>query len=104
MSTCKCNQIDVGTQVFRIRNPKTHFDIVEEFESDYSQHIAARAVWRCKECGDLFAFLKIPFKDEEEIIVRVQNYNPESWDWSELADIAASVRWRGSALDDRWVL
>jgi hypothetical protein len=80
------------------------FDIIEELDPDHSNHIAARSVWRCKQCGDLFAYLKIPQKDEEEIILRVSNGNPQTWDWSELANLAGSVRWRGPKLDKRWVL
>jgi hypothetical protein len=104
MSDCKCNKIGVGVQLFRIRNPESSFEIVEELNPDYSKFIGARSIWRCKECGDLFAYLKIPFKDEEEIIVRAKSDDPTTWDWAELVDLAGKVRWRGPELDERWVL
>ena len=46
-------------------------------------------------CGQLFAYMRIPYKDEEEIIVRAHDSNWNDWDWNELANIADSVRWQG---------
>jgi hypothetical protein len=104
MSKCISDRISVGAQLFRIRDPESLFDIVEELEPDHSKYISTRAIWICKHCGDLFAYLKIPYKDEEEIIVRALNDNPATWDWSELVDLAGTVRWRGPGLDKRWVV
>jgi hypothetical protein len=104
MTNCKSDRIGNGVQLFRIRDPQSIFDVVEELEPDHTIFIAARAVWRCKFCGDLFAYLKIPYKDEEEIIVRAKNDKPATWDRSELVHLAGSVRWRGSRVDKRWVV
>jgi len=48
--------------------------------------------------------MRIPYKDVEEILVRVESPDWESWDWAALADVADSCRWRGPELDERYVV
>jgi hypothetical protein len=69
----------------------------------FEQSIGSREVWQCRRCGQLFAVMRIPFKDEEEIAVRAENPDWAAWDWSSLADIANRCRWRGPSLDERYV-
>jgi hypothetical protein len=48
--------------------------------------------------------MRIPYKDEEEIIVRPGSNDSERWDWRSLAQIADGCRWRGPTTDPRYVL
>jgi hypothetical protein len=45
----------------------------------------------------------IPYKDEEQIIVRTKSSDWKNWDWNELASIADSVRWSGSGNEKRYL-
>ena len=101
---CKCEQLKNGVQIFRIRTPNEHFVEIEDVGSDYSNYIESRKIWRCKHCGNLFAYLKIPYKDMEEIIVRAPKEEPNNWDWKKLADVADTCRWRGPQTDELYIL
>jgi hypothetical protein len=48
----------------------------------------------------MFAVMRIPFKDEEEILVRAESPDWAAWDWGALADIAGRRRWRGPSLNE----
>ena len=50
-----------------------------------------------------FALLTIPYKDEEDLLVRANCPDWDSWEWNELAKIAEGCRWRGPKLDARWI-
>ena len=59
-------------------------------------------------CGSLsgqhFAWLRIFYKDHEEIIVRAPTSDWWNWDWEALAAIADACRWRGPGRDAKYVL
>jgi hypothetical protein len=46
----------------------------------------------------------LPYKDEEEIVVRAETNDYADWDWAKLAQAADDCRWRGAGLDVRYVL
>jgi hypothetical protein len=48
--------------------------------------------------------MRIPYKDIEEILVRVESPDWQNWDWEALANVADGCRWRGAYLDERYVL
>ena len=64
-----------------------------------------RWIWRCRGCGALFALLRIPYRDEEDILAR-SRYSGDwhTWNWKHLADLAEQSRWRGLDYDKRYVL
>ena len=105
-SPCKCEAIGRGVQTFRIRllTRRMLFRRVQRLPGAFEQCISSREVWECRRCGDLFAVMSIPFKVEEEIIVRAENADCAAWDWGALADIAGRCRWRGPSLDERYVV
>lgn len=96
---CRCAAIKRGVQTFRIGKPAIDFEYLQQLPGIPEQWISARAVWACRHCGQFFAWMRIPYKDEEEIIVRTDSNDPQSWDWASLARIADECRWRGPSLD-----
>ena len=48
--------------------------------------------------------MRIPYKDHEEILVRADSADWQSWDWAALADVADGCRWGGPELDARYVI
>ena len=71
--------------MFRIRHPRRLFDVVTDVGSDHVQFLDARAVWACRHCGQKFAWMRIPYKDHEEILVRAVSSDWQTWDWAALA-------------------
>lgn len=100
---CECEKLNKGAQLFRIRMPSFKFEELHDLGPDYEMFLASRKVWQCKKCGQLFAFMRIPYKDEEDILVRANEADWNSWNWKELADVASSVRWRGPGIDPRLI-
>ena len=78
--------------------------MVTDVGSDHGHFLDARAVWACRLCGQMFAWMRIVYKDHEEILVRAQSPGWQSWDWAVLAEVADSCRWRGPELDERYVV
>jgi hypothetical protein len=103
-NSCQCGAIGRGVQTFRIRQPERLFEVEAEVGSDPAHSLDARAVWVCRSCGQRFAWMRIPFKDHEEILVRVESQDWQSWDWVALARIAESCRWSGPKNDERYVV
>lgn len=103
-AVCICDAIGPGVQTFRIRKPLTYFECVEQLPGIPELWLSARAIWACRRCGRRFAWMRIPYKDEEEIIVRPGSNDSERWDWRSLAQIADGCRWRGPTTDPRYVL
>jgi hypothetical protein len=101
---CDCIVIGRGVQVFRIRDPAKHFDKVADVGALPEAFLEDRQVWKCRGCGELFAWMRIPFKDTEEIIVRARSSDWHQWRWAELAEVAGQCRWRGPQWDPRHVL
>jgi hypothetical protein len=104
-SACKCEAIGKGVQTFRVRwlTRRFLFRRVAHLGGIYEQYIGSRQVWQCRRCGQMFAVMRIPFNDEEEILVRAESPDWAAWDWGALADIAGRCRWRGPSLDERYV-
>src|SRR5262245_43715697 len=100
-SPCKCEAIGKGVQTFRTRwlTRWLLFRRIARLGGLFEQSIGAREVWQCRRCGQLFGVMRIPFKDEEQIMVRAESTDWTAWDWSVLADIAGGCRWRGASLD-----
>jgi hypothetical protein len=48
--------------------------------------------------------MRIPYKDEEDFLVRAPRGSWESWDWDALAEIADTCRWRGSPVEERYLM
>jgi dihydrofolate reductase len=103
-ASCPCRAVGRGVQTFRIRDPESLFDVVADVGSDRAHFMDARAVWACRTCGQRFAWMRIPYKDHEEILVRAESSDWQNWDWIALAEIADSCRWRGPDLDERYVV
>ena len=102
--SCQCSAVGRGVQTFRIRHPERLFDVIADLGSDYPHLLDAHRVWACRFCGQRFAWMRIPFKDLEEILVRANSPDWQSWDWPALVDIASGCRWRGESLDERYVI
>lgn len=96
--------IGEGVQLFRIKSPKLHFDEVTELPPKYDLYIGRCRVWKAKGEDSWYALLTIPYKDEEEILVRAPSAEWSEWDWKALADKADRCRWQGSSIDPRYVL
>ena len=94
-NTCVCSPIGRGAQTFRIREPDKVFRVIQVLSPDYQLYINARAVWACDACGTYFAWLRIPFKDLEEIVVRSESTDWQNWQWNKLVKIAEECRWQG---------
>lgn len=92
---CICTRLGDGVQLFRVRHPLEHFLEVADMGEDFANMIVSRKVWRCRNCDQLFALLRIPFKAEEEILVKLQDGSTD-FDWNVLAEKAATLRWQGS--------
>jgi hypothetical protein len=60
-------------------------------------------VWKLRDTNIYFALLTIPYKDEEDLLVRVEGADWNSWNWVALAKTADECRWRGPQTDDRWI-
>ena len=103
-NSCQCSAVGRGVQVFRIRHPEHFFEVVADVGSDCGHFLDARGVWACRLCGQRFAWMRIPFKDEEEILVRADSQNWQDWNWEALAETAGQCRWRGEKIDKRYVL
>ena len=104
-NSCQCSAVGRGVQAFRIRQPDRLFEVVTDIGSDHAHFLDARAIWACRLCVQKFAWMRILFeKGLEEILVRADSPDWQSWDWSALADIAHSCRWRGEPLDKRYVI
>ena len=102
--SCECNAVGRGVQTFRIRHPRRLFKVVADAGSDPALFLDGRAVWACRLCGRMFAWLRICYKDHEEILVRADSSHWESWDWAALAEVADTCRWRGPGRDERYVI
>jgi hypothetical protein len=96
-------KIGRGVQLFRIRHPKRRFEEIADLGGLPEAMIVGRRVWRLRETHIYFALLTIPFKDEEDLLVRAEGADWSSWDWAELATIADQCRWRGPQIDERWI-
>ena len=103
---CDCAAIGLGVQLFRIREPARRFETIATLGPLPSEMIGGRWVWKCRSCGALFALLRIPFRDEEDILVRSRSNSDDwtSWDWKRLAELAEQSRWQGPALDKSYVM
>jgi hypothetical protein len=97
------SRIGIGVQLFRIRHPLRHFEEVADLGPLHEKLIGGRRVWRLRATGVFYALLEIPFKDEEQILVRAPDGDWGAWDWGALAMVAEGCRWRGPDLDDRWI-
>ena len=104
MAACVCHAVGRGVQLFRIRDPGQCFAMVVDLGPDYEESLGARQVWTCRTCGAPFAVMRIPFKSEEDVLVRAPISHWQNWDWSSLAGIAANCGWRGPSLDRRYVM
>jgi hypothetical protein len=93
-----------GVQLFRVRAPRKHFVELTELSPMFQLCIGRRRVWKAKKEEAWYALLTIPFKDEEEILVRAPGPNWEEWDWQDLVSQADACRWRGPNLDPRYVI
>lgn len=98
---CACLAIGAGKQLFRVPDAERTFREVRDVGPLHDKMIGGRRVWACRECGRLFALLRLIYKDEEEILVRPAGQVPEVWDWSELAEQADRCRWTGPGGDPR---
>ena len=96
---CPCDQLGDGAQLFRIRDPQRCFEQVADLGPATQDMIGGRWVWRCRSCGAHFALLRIPYKDEEDILVRALDPHWDRWEWRALADAADRCRWRGRHVD-----
>ena len=103
-AACRCRALGPGVQTFRIRDPLGLFKVVEDLGPDRERFIDARAVWECRQCGQPFAWLRVIYKDHEEILVRPPVRSWQMWEWGSLAATADRCRWRGPELDERYVL
>lgn len=104
VSPCPCSAIGQGVQTFRIHRPSVWFKRVAELSPAPQLWLSARSVWTCLYCGQFFAWMRIPYKDEEEIIVRAETNDYANWDWAKLSKAADDCRWRGPGLDVRYIL
>jgi hypothetical protein len=104
VATCDCARLGPGAQLFRVRHPRRHFEEVADFGPSLDAMIRGRRVWKCRRCGGLFALLRLPFRDEEEILVRMHAPDWTSWDWPALANRAEALRWRGPDVEPRELL
>lgn len=90
---CKCEAIGQGVQTFRVRwlTRCLLFRDIARLDGVFEQCVGYRQVCQCRRRGHLFAVMLIPFKDEEEIMVRGESSDWEAWDWSALADVAVGA-------------
>lgn len=88
----------------RIRFPRIKFRVIERLAPLLERQIDSRQVWACRKCGQLFAVVRLPLKDLEEIVVRPGSQDSSGWDWEEIAAVAAGVRWRGSSNEARFIV
>jgi hypothetical protein len=95
--------IGKGVQLFRVRFAERHFEELADLGPLNERMIAGRRVWRLKGTGTIYALLTIPYKDEEKILVKVDNPEWTEWNWGQLAEIAEECRWSGPDLDKRWI-
>ena len=100
---CRCVKIGSGVQTFRIRWARFKFRVVQRLPPIRESLIESREIWSCRRCGRLFAIVRVPFKDLEEILVRPTTQVPSEWDWNSIAAAAESVRWRGPGDEPRVV-
>ena len=96
---CDCDRLGEGAQLFRIREPERHFVELADLGPATEDMIGGRRVWECRACRRLFALLRLPYKDEEDILVRAEGLHWERWDWRALAGTADRCRWRGRYVD-----
>lgn len=96
-------KIGRGVQLFRIRHPKRHFDEIADLGGLPDAMIGGRKVWKLRETDVYFALLTIPYKDEEDLLIRAEGSDWGSWDWCALARIAGECRWRGPQIDEKWM-
>jgi hypothetical protein len=103
---CDCAAIGLGVQLFRIRDPGSRFEALADLGALPAATIGGRWVWRCRGCGALYALLRLPFKDEEDILVRSRSSADDwgSWDWQHLAELAEQSRWQGPRFEKAYVL
>ena len=102
-NTCVCTPIGRGVQTFRIRQPDILFRVVQVLSADREHFLNAREVWACRVCGTYFAWMQIPFKDFEDILVRCESAEWPEWKWETLVEIATECRWRGPGVDEKYV-
>jgi hypothetical protein len=95
-SGCGCSAVGAGVQLFRIRLPLKHFRELRD--------LGARKVWQCLACDQFYALMRLPYKSEEDILVRAPHGDWQSWDWEALARAADGCRWAGSTADVPYVL
>lgn len=92
---CPCQKIEPALQTFRITKPGKRFEVVARLPPDRAQFMEKREVWRCRECGQYFASLTMPYKDLEEFAIRAPGPEWEAWNWAALAEVADRSRWNG---------
>lgn len=93
-----------GVQLFRVRVPNEHFIEIAELPALSTPPMGRRRILKVRDENVWYALLTIPYKDEEEIIVRGPSAQWEDWDWRELAAIADSCRWQGVGSAPRYVI
>ena len=101
---CECEKLGWSVQLFRIRQPSRWFEEIADAGPAPGDMLGARKVWRCRRCGQFFALLRIPLKDEVDFLVRAPDDQYLFWNWPDLADQAGQCGWRGAAVEDRYVL
>ena len=96
MTACPCQRLGEAKQLFRIRHPKRYFEQVATLDPLPAESIGGRWIWRCLGCEQCFALLRLPFKDEEDILVRGDGREWIEWDWRAMAATAEHCRWSGT--------
>jgi hypothetical protein len=96
-------RIGRGVQLFRVRHPDRYFEELANLGGLPEAMIGDRRVWRLRDTEVFFALLTIPYNDEENLLVRADSPDWNSWDWSELAKVADGCRWRGPEKDAKWI-
>jgi hypothetical protein len=96
-------RIGKGVQLFRVRFAERYFEELADLGPLNERMIAGRRVWRLKGTDTTYALLTIPYKDEEKILVRVDNPEWTEWNWEQLAEIADGCRWKHPALEKKWI-
>lgn len=95
---CACQSaVGAGKPLFRL--DAGLFREVKDLGPLKEKMIGGRKVWACRACERPYALLRLPYKDEEDILVLPSVQDPELWDWEKLADQADRCRWTGPGGD-----
>jgi hypothetical protein len=73
-----------------------YFEAVATLGPLTAESMGGRWIWRCLGCGQHFALLRLPFKDEEDILVRGESRAWSEWDWPAMAATAERCRWKAT--------